>query len=122
MKIVIPGELPTMNEIIEAAKTHWTSYREMKQDNTLFVALIAKRLPRCSRVDVIITWYRKDKRSDKDNIMAGQKFILDGLKEAGVIGNDGWKHIGRITHDFAVDKHKPRVEVELLEVAPERAG
>lgn len=122
MKIVIPGELPTMNEIIEAAKTHWTSYRVMKQENTLLVALIARRLPKQSRVDITITWFRKDRRTDKDNIMAGQKFVLDGLKEAGVIGNDGWKHIGRISHDFTVDKLNPRVEVELTEVAPERVG
>lgn len=122
MKIVIPGELPTMNQIIDAAKTHWNGYRKMKQDNTLLVALVARRLPECQRVDISITWYRRDRRTDKDNIMAGQKFILDGLKEAGVIGNDGWKHIRRITHDFAVDRHEPRVEVELQEVAPERTG
>lgn len=122
MKIVIPGELPTMNQIIEAAKTHWSGYRKMKEENTLLVALIARRLPECSRVDVTITWVRRDQRTDKDNIMAGQKFVLDGLKEAGVIGNDGWKHIGSIKHDFAVDKNNPRVEVELIEIAPERAG
>lgn len=117
MKIVIPGELPALNEIIDAAKSHWSVYRRMKEDNTNLVAWNAKRLPKVERVDVIITWVCRNRRKDKDNIMAGQKFIFDGLKEAGTIGNDGWKQIGDVTHRFAVDKKNPRVEIELMEVS-----
>lgn len=116
MKITIPGELPTMNEIIDAAKSHYGEYAKMKRANTGLVALVARRAPRQQRVDLKIKWYRANKRHDKDNIMAGQKFIFDGLKEAGVIKGDGWKQIGKIEHDFDVDKRNPRVEVELIEV------
>lgn len=65
---------------------------------------------------VTITWYCKNKRKDKDNIMAGQKFIFDGLQKAGVLSNDGWKQIGDVTHRFEVDKRNPRVEIVLQEV------
>ena len=34
MKLVIPGEMPGMNEIIEAAKKHPMRYASMKQENT----------------------------------------------------------------------------------------
>ncbi|MNC77913.1 Endodeoxyribonuclease RusA [compost metagenome] len=69
------------------------------------------------RIDVRVTWYCDTMRQDKDNISAGVKFILDGLQAAGVIKNDGWKQIGRIEHDFAIDRENPRVEVDVIEVS-----
>lgn len=116
IKLVIPGTLPTMNEIVEASKQHWSKYSKMKHTYTDLVAWKAKTLPVLGKVDVVITWYCKNRRMDKDNIMAGQKFIFDGLVAVGRLENDGWKQIGDITHRFRVDKHNPRVEVELREV------
>lgn len=119
MKIIIPGRLPTMNEIIDAAKSHWSKYRTMKEENTNLVAWLSKKHPPTDRVNVVITWVCKDMSFDKDNIMAGQKFIFDGIKEAGVIGNDGWKQIGDVTHKFTVDKKNPRIEIDLERVINE---
>ncbi|BCJ86471.1 RusA family crossover junction endodeoxyribonuclease [Effusibacillus dendaii] len=117
MKITIPGTLPTMNEIIDVCKKHWAKYYDMKTINTYVVKFAAKNLPHMKRINLTIHWYCKDKRQDKDNIMAGTKFILDGLKEAGVIENDGWKQIGDINNRFYVDKENPRIEVEVEEIA-----
>ena len=105
-KIVIPGELPGMNEIIAAAKQHYGAYSKMKRENTQLVALIAKSKikKQCKKIDLEITWICKNKRRDKDNITAGEKFILDGLVQAGVVKNDGWNQIGDISHKFKVDK------------------
>ena len=69
-----------------------------------------------SKVDLEFVWYCKNRRKDKDNILVGQKFIIDGLVEAGVIENDGWNEIGDIKHEFARDKNNPRVEVKIKEV------
>lgn len=69
------------------------------------------------QADFVITWYMQNRRRNKDNIMAGQKFIFDGLQQAGVITNDGWKQLNNVTHKFAVDKKRPRVEVEILELS-----
>lgn len=113
VKLIIPGKLPNLNEIIDESKKHWTKYRKLKSSETEMVAWLAKKLPKMDRINLTITWYCKDKRQDKDNIMVGQKFILDGLVEAGVIKNDGWKEIGDIAHKFLIDKQNPRIEVEI---------
>lgn len=118
MKLIIPGRLPGLNEITDAARTSKYESANMKKAYTELVAWCAKsaRLPHFDRVDLVFTWYEPNRMRDKDNIMAGQKFILDGLVTAGVLTNDGWKQIGDITHRFRNDKHNPHVEVELIEI------
>ncbi len=119
MKFEIPGKLPGMNEIIAAAKAgkgKYQPYALMKEQYTYEVALIARKLPRYGRVALTITWHEPNGRRDPDNIMGGQKFILDGLVKAGVIQDDGQKYIESITHRFEVDRKNPRVEVEIEEV------
>lgn len=113
INFTIKGSLPTMNEIVEASKKHWSGYSRMKKTYTNLVAWSAMSVPKLKKVDVVITWYCKDKRQDKDNIMAGQKFIFDGLVTAGKLENDGWGQIGNVSHSFAVDKANPRIEIEL---------
>lgn len=115
-KIIIPGELPGMNEIIAAAKSHYHRYNEMKQVNTNLVTWVAKKVPRKKRVFLDITWYCKNRKRDPDNIAAAVKFIWDGLVEAGVIENDGWKENAGWSNRFKVDKDNPRVEVRIKEV------
>lgn len=118
VKFTIPGRLPGLNDMTDAARENKYASAQMKKEYTELVAWCAKsaRLPRFDQVDMVITWYEPNTRRDKDNIMAGQKFILDGLVQAGVIANDGWKQVGKITHDCQVDRENPRVEVELIEV------
>lgn len=117
--IVIPGELPDLNQIISASKDHWGSYSSLKKANTQLVAFCIKQATkrRYKKIDLDIAWYCKNKRKDKDNIMAGTKLILDGLVAAGTIQNDGWANIGEIRHKFDVDKQDPRIEVKITEVA-----
>ena len=118
--IIIPGELPDLNQIIAETKGHWGNYSTLKKTNTQIVAYCAKQTTKrkYNKIDIDITWHCKDKRKDKDNIMAGGlKMILDGLVVAGVIKNDGWAHIGDIRHKFDVDRHNPRIEVKITEVA-----
>jgi len=116
IKFEIPGRLPGLNEIIDAAKRNPHEYARMKCEYTQMVAWLAKKLPRFNKVALIITWYEPDHRRDPDNIMAGQKFILDGLVVAGAISNDSQKYIQGIVHRFRVDKRNPRVEVEIVDI------
>jgi Holliday junction resolvase RusA-like endonuclease len=118
MKLIIPGRLPGLNDMTDAARRNRYESAKMKKKYTELTAWYARRarLPRFDRVDLVITWYEPNQKRDKDNIMAGQKFILDGLVQAGVLSNDGWKQIGDVTHRFKVDAKNPRVEVELIEV------
>lgn len=117
MRIIIPGEFPTMNEIVAASKKHHMQYANMKRTYTRLVALKSRNLPKIDKANFEITWYCKDRRKDKDNIMGGQKFIFDGLVEAGVIKNDGWAQIGDIWHRFSIDKENPRVEIRVEAIA-----
>jgi len=117
-KLVIPGELPGLNEIIEYSKEHWAKYAGEKHNRTEEIAYLAKSQikGKYQKVDLAFTWFCKNKKRDKDNIIAGQKFVLDGLVAAGVIENDGWEQIGNISHFFSIDKENPRVEVIIKEV------
>ncbi len=118
MKLVIPGRLPGLNDMIDTARVSRYESAKMKQTYTDLVAWCAKsaRLPHVARADFIITWYEKDKKRDKDNVIAGQKFLFDGLVKAGIFKNDGWAQIGDITHRFRVDRDNPRIEIEIMEI------
>ncbi len=119
MKRVIPGEMPGMNEIIDAAKKGrkgYQPYAVMKKENTNIVTWVAKKVPKKKRIHLDITWIAKDKRRDPDNIAAAVKFIWDGLVEAGVIKNDGWNENGGWSNHFEVDKNNPRIVVIIKEV------
>ncbi|BFN03887.1 RusA family crossover junction endodeoxyribonuclease [Clostridium tetani] len=116
IKLIIPGELPDLNKIINVSKRHYMAYRNLKKEYTDLITLLARGKGQFERIDLDITWYCKNKRKDKDNIAVGIKFILDGLVEAKVIKNDGWKEVNNFKHTFKVDKDNPRIEVEITEV------
>ena len=119
MKFEIPGRLPGLNEIIDAAKQgkgKYQPYAIMKEEHTTAITWLAKKLHTYKRVVLVITWHEPDRRRDPDNIMAGQKFILDGLVQAGTITNDSQRYIRGILHRFKVDRQNPRVEVEIVDI------
>lgn len=116
MKLTVKGTLPTLNDIIRSARGNKfaSANSKKKYDELVAWSCKASKLKRLeAKADFIFTWYMKDKRKDKDNIMAGQKFIFDGLQKAGILKNDGWGEIGNISHRFEVDKDNPRVEIEI---------
>ena len=114
----IPGRLPGLNEITDAARSNKFDAAKMKKEYTELAAWCAKlaKLPRMKCIDISVAWYEPNRKRDKDNIHAGVKFILDGLVIAGVIDNDGWKQIGNINHKVLLDKDNPRVEITIQEV------
>lgn len=116
-KFIIPGRLPALNDMTDAARGNKYKAAVMKKEYTEMVAWCAKaaRLPKMGRVNVLVTWYEPNRRRDKDNIHAGIKFILDGLVMAGIIENDGWRQIGDISHRVLLDPDDPRVEIEINE-------
>lgn len=111
--ITVHGTMPGMNEIIAASKKHYAAYAKLKKQHTENVIQSAEGLPEIRAAHFAFDWYAKDKRRDPDNIASGVKFLLDGLVEAGVLPNDGWKEVLSITHTFHTDKAQPRVEVSI---------
>lgn len=120
-KIVINGSLPGLNEIIAACKQHYSTYSNMKRDHSQVIEYeaINQTKYRYNRIDVNINWVEKNAMRDKDNISAGTKFILDGLVDAAIIEEDGWKNINSINHSYDIDSKNPRIEIEIIEVENE---
>src|SRR6056297_2263094 len=109
-RIIVPGDLPGLNEIVDAAKRGWYPYSQLKKANTEAVAYCSLGGKKFEFAEISVIWHCKDKRKDKDNIAAGMKFILDGLVMARVLPNDTWKHVKRFSHEFRIDRKNPRVE------------
>ena len=118
--ITIPGRLPGLNEYQAACRGHWASGAKMKSDAQqqceYAMALAKRKKVYFETADIAIVWYEKNKRRDKDNISFGRKFIFDALQTMGILENDGWKQIRKITEKFEVDKSNPRIEILLRAV------
>lgn len=114
MLIVVDGELTDFNTYDNASRRNKYAAAKIKKTETERVAWackVAKTKKLEGIYDYQITWFMKNKRKDKDNIVFSHKFIYDGLQLAGIIENDGWQQIGKFIYDIKVDKENPRVEI-----------
>ena len=120
-KIIIYGELMDLNNFIDKQRANRYGGASAKKKETDKCAIYIKQaMNKGLRVDKLpvhlnISWYMRNKRKDKDNIAFAKKFILDGMIQARLIRNDGWKEISGFTDEFHVDKNNPRVEVTIYE-------
>lgn len=118
MKVIIPFTLPGLNEYIDAERTNRYKAAKMKRDcqNQICIALyrqIRGRLKEPVIMDYL--WVEKDRRRDKDNISSfGRKVIQDALVQMKALKNDGWDNIVNFSDDFAVDKLRPRIEIDIM--------
>lgn len=107
----IPGRLPSLNDLIEAAKGHGGrgyGYSKLKRQWTDSIALLAKaaRLAPMARGRFRFEWHEAAHSKhchsrDPDNVAGGgRKLILDGLKTASVIPDDTAKQVAGWTDDF----------------------
>lgn len=119
MKIVIKGRLPGLNEYIAAERTNRHAAAKMKRDAQALVQLQLKRQIRGKLREPVYmryTWYEQDRRRDKSNVCAyGRKIIEDALVKCGALENDGWRNIAGFVDEFAVDRGRPRIEIEIEE-------
>lgn len=100
----IPGTLPGLNEIIDAARTHYQRYADMKRDFTGLVCAYIRqaKLAPMIRASVHFTWSTNSMNRDPDNISAGEKFILDGLVVTRILPNDGLQQVLSLHHEFCL--------------------
>ncbi len=111
--LTIPNRVPGLNDLEEwrgqsgQGKRRWNRYNAEKTKWTGYIVLQC-RLQKIQPFDTeerpvrfTFMFVEASKRRDPDNFAgAGMKFVLDALKQAGVIVNDGWKHVGR---PFVID-------------------
>jgi Holliday junction resolvase RusA-like endonuclease len=116
MTFTIYGKLPTLNDYTNKNRTHWGAGAGMKAKATQAAAAACKGIiiPEDKTVVLHYDWYVSTKH-DLDNIAFGQKFIQDGMVEAGVLKNDSPKYIVGFTHDF----HKTEKETDKVVVSIE---
>lgn len=120
--IVISGVFPTLNEFIDKNRRRhgsWSAGNDMKQADQHNVAIqIRQQLKDALKEPVVIRfeYYRKNQRSDPDNI-AGyfHKIFLDAMVQTGRLKNDGWKNVSGFSDSFYLDTGNPRVEVDIWE-------
>lgn len=114
----INTKLPTLNDYTNSNRTHWGAGAGLKKKATQAAAEACAGviIPDDKQVILHYDWYVST-RHDLDNIAFAQKFVQDGMVEAGVIKNDSPKYIIGFTHEFhKCDKEKDKViiSIELL--------
>ena len=119
--LIIPGTLPNLNDYIAAERTNRHKGAKMKSDSGNIVFVAIRQCVRGVRIEKPVfmeyTWIEPSRRRDKDNISSfGRKVIQDALVNAGVLKDDGWKHVVGFSDRFEVDKENPRIEVLIKEI------
>ena len=115
-KLVIRGDLPSLNQVIAASKKHWSHYSKEKKRWTDIVhaeALSPGLKPVATPVWIRCDHYLKNRRVDPDNKAVGLKYVLDGLQVAKILPQDNLKWILGFVHRFEIDKDDPRLVVYL---------
>lgn len=120
-KVVVNGKFPSLNEFINACRTHKMAANNMKHKSQNEIAVYLVEQLQKVRIDkpvfIKYTYYEKNKKRDLDNISSYfHKVFQDSLVNCKIIHNDSWQYIVGFSDDFAVDNKNPRIEVEIIEV------
>lgn len=116
----IDGRLPGLNELIAAERSNRYKGAKLKRDwqaVALAAALSQTRGIRF-RLPAIIafTFYEPNAKRDPDNISGfAHKVIMDALVQAGILADDGWNEVAKISDTYAIDRKRPRIEVTVTE-------
>lgn len=112
--------IPTLNEHDNANRRNRFAGAGLKKKATAICAVHIKKAMNKGLVfskepvDLQFNWHLKDRRKDKDNVAFIKKYIFDGMIDAGLLENDGWKQIGNWQENFYIDKKNERVEIKEL--------
>lgn len=111
----IKQRLPGQNKIIEKAKQAPEVYSSFKKEHTQIVAdyIGLAGIEPVEALALTVIFCEKNRHRDPDNIMAGVKFILDGLVLAGIIKDDRWRHV------WAVESRVVKAPASMVRVAIE---
>ena len=120
-RITIPGRYPSLNEFIEANRTHKQKGNKMKQKSQHDISCcIMEQLHRLhieKPIRIRYRFFEPNKKRDLDNISGYfHKVFQDSLVNCRIIHNDNWYCIVGFSDEFFVDSKFPRIEVELQEV------
>ena len=100
--IVLPNFIPKSLNVL-FAMNHWKRAAYKKEVSELVGWLCKGQTiePIVGPIDIHFTFQFKAKRNrDMDNFIGGAKFIIDGLKDAGIIPDDNSDIVKSITVQF----------------------
>lgn len=96
----IKARLPSLNDYINACRTHWASGAKLKQETEELIVWSIRAAvnkgeawPVERPAQIIFIWHEHGMRRDLDNIYSAKKYILDAMQKAGIIKNDDRKHV-----------------------------
>lgn len=116
-RLWLPGRLPGLNDLMFTSVGARIRHQKAPKQAVALLAHAQRIKPFTSPVALTFEWHEPNRRRDPDGICAGgSKTVIDALKTAGVIANDGWKHIARIEHTWVVDRENPGVSVTIREM------
>lgn len=106
MKILFDYKYPSLNEYINACRSHWSRGARMKRECDAATALMVRMQrvkPVTGPVRIRFVWHERTARRDWDNIRFAAKFVLDGLVKAGVLPDDGQAWVRGLSDEVVVD-------------------
>lgn len=111
----VPGPLPGANDII---RKHHMVYKRLKCQWGLTIArcILVAKLKRVRHCHVSFVWNELHDRRDPDNVIFGQKFVLDALRDTKIIQDDSRVFILSLTHRVITYAGNPGVFVTIEEV------
>lgn len=116
MRLLIPGRLPCMNDLIAANRLNKYAGAGVKKKTQRQIILILQPQVQgrkfTEKVNIHIEYYEKDMRRDEDNVMSAAKFILDALQDIELIPNDNRKYV-HLMQEVFTDRENPRIEIEV---------
>lgn len=124
----IKGRLPSLNDYVDACRTHWAKGAALKQDTEylIFWSIRSAKNKGCCRpvtspVVVCFLWHEYGSRRDADNVYSAKKYILDAMQTAGVIPNDNRKNVVDCIDMGIVPAKRGQdgVDVLMMEVDPD---
>ena len=119
--LVIPGQLPGLNEYTAANRGSRYSGNRMKhtsETDIMWAAKAARLAPVEGACRMVFDWFEPDRRRDLDNVAFAKKFILDALVKVRVLADDGRRFVTGFEDRFHVDEISPRVVVTIEKVEP----
>lgn len=113
----IPFKLPSLNDYINACRTHPQVGAKMKKDIERDIGWeikAAKLKPVANKAIVLMTFVEGNRRRDVDNCESGKKFIADSLVSNGILQGDSPRWVVAVP-SFTVYDKAPKVIVELID-------
>ena len=92
--LTLDFKLPSLNDYVEACRTHWSkgaSFKKKIERDIIFEAKASKIQRITGPCVVYIDYQEKNKMRDVDNVYSANKYVLDALVTAGVLENDNPK-------------------------------